>query len=637
MKRLDNHVVIGMAGHIDHGKTSIIKALTGTNTDRLKEEIERGMTTDLGFAFMGDDITIIDVPGHEKFVKTMVAGVTTVDMALFVIAADDGIMPQTVEHHEILSLLGVRRGIVVLNKIDMVEPEWLELVESDIREMLSSGPLKNAEIVPVSAVKNINIDILKEKIMELAHTVPPRNDSGLFRMYIDRVFTIKGFGTVVAGTVLSGVLKVDDAVSIQPRDEQSRVRGIQVHGKKVNQTEVGIRAAINITVDKDDVERGDMLAEPGFCQPTSMIDVQVRVLKSAPRALKNRDRVRVHLGTAEVMARAGMIGRESIEPGDEGFIQLRFEKPVSGERHDRFVIRSYSPMQTIAGGEIVDPHPKKHKMTDDDALKQVEQLYEGDPNQFVIDHFDRNRFMPLAVEDIAKSLAVTNLDMERRLDHLLSENRVVKVGKKRFVSTKNYDTLRIKSLLLLQKYMENNRLKLSMSSAELKSQIRLMVDPNLFKTVLEQLTEEGSVEVHGDALFIPGRVPNLTETEQTVKLKLLALYQNAGLSTPSVVEALDIVGASGKDMLDLLIDSQELIRVEESILFSREPLRNALTAVKKRFETQELVTIHDFRELFGDVSRKYVVAILSYADKIGLTDRAGDARRLRNPEALTLI
>ncbi len=352
------HKIIGTAGHIDHGKTELVKAITGTDTDRLKEEKERGLTIDLGFAFLSDDIAIIDVPGHEKFIKNMVAGVVGIDMALLVVAADDGIMPQTREHFDILRLLNIQKGIIAITKIDLVEKDWIELVESDIRELVKGSFLENAPVFKVSSVTGEGIHRLKEKIFEEIKKIKERDYNRPFRIPIDRSFTIRGFGTVVTGTVFSGKISKNSKVELLPQKRELRIRGIETHGKKVYTAKAGDRAALNIAnIEKNEITRGDVLAEPGFFIPVYKIDCKLSLLKSAPVPLNNRARVRIHIGTKEGMGRVYFFDRNELYPGESSFAQLRSEVPFITAREDRFIIRRYSPPITIGGGEILDPYP----------------------------------------------------------------------------------------------------------------------------------------------------------------------------------------------------------------------------------------------------------------------------------------
>lgn len=638
MSDIKQHVVIGMAGHIDHGKTAIIQQLTGTNTDRLKEEVERGITTDLGFAFLGKDITIIDVPGHERFVKTMVAGVNTVDMAVLVIAADDGIMPQTQEHLDILNLLQVKRGIVVLNKIDKVDEEWLELVEEEIQETIAGTVLDSAPIVRTSALENIGIDTLKEQILTMAKSVPPRVDAGFFRLFVDRVFTIKGFGTIVAGTVLSGDLRVNETVDLLPDGRSLRVRGLQVHNKSAEKTEIGYRAAINLmNVDKDEISRGDVLAEPGYCHGTYMFDAHFSVLASWKRELKNRERVRVNIGTAEAIARIVILDEDEYQPGKGGFVQVHCERPIVAQRGDRFVVRSYSPVFTLGGGVVLDSAPMKHKRKSAEMLIKLKKMHEGDPSQSIIEYLNRKFFMPENGKDIAQRLSFAEAACNEYLEMLVSSGDVIKIGKKRFISTENLELLKRRIVAVSKEYFVEKPYKGSISKAELKSGLKRDCDPNLFNYVLELFATDGAAATVGDKVTFAEHTAVLDEELQAAKDTLLKSYVASGFEPPLLKEMVKTLGKKSDIALELLQESGEIIILDEKVTLASSLLHSAMKSMVETLKKQENCTIQEFREVMPNASRKVVFAILEYADRIGLTMRKGEGRILKNPDAYEVL
>jgi len=627
-KRLHRHIVLGMAGHIDHGKTALVKALTGTNTDRLKEEVERGMTTDLGFAFLGEDITLIDVPGHEKFVKTMVAGVNTVDMACLVIAADDGVMPQTIEHFEILNLLGVSRGVVALNKIDMVEPEWVALVTEDIRKLLKGTALEAAPIVPVSGMTGQGVDDLKTALFDTAAQIGDRRDKGVFRMPIDRVFSIKGFGTVVAGTVLSGRVAADESVELLPQGETLRVRGLQVHDHGVEQSDVGFRTAVNLQgIEKNAIQRGDVLAEPGFYRPTSMMDTRFSLLSTSPKPLKNRARVRVHLGTAEVIARIVLLDRELYQPGDEGFVQIRFEKPVVGDMGDRFVIRSYSPVRTIGGGEVLDAYPSKHKPGQEAVLNRLGLLLKGDPAQAVAEHLRRQWFSPKTEDELARGLGLTKEDLSRRLNDLETRGAAVRIGKKRWMDTENRRILERKIIALLSDFFAQYPLRLAIGSAEIRSRIKQPIDRLLFDTVCTEMAAAGQLEIDGERVRLAGRVVNLPQELADLKDAIEKALLAEPLAPPSQKALTEQFGKAAEDILSLLQESGQMIRLEDGVLLHRSAVAMAQTQLVDLLKSKGSATISEIRQHWG-TSRKYAVPLCIHFDNMGMTERDEDRRRL---------
>ena len=626
---LGRHIVLGMAGHIDHGKTEIVKALTGTDTDRLKEEKERGMTTDLGFAFLGDDITIIDVPGHEKFVRTMVAGVNTVDLGLLVIAADDGVMPQTIEHLEILNLLQVSAGLVAVSKIDLVEEDWLQLVIDDIKKLVRGTVLDAAPIVPVSPVSGQGIEDLKNSIFQSAKTVRQRRDKGVFRLPIDRVFTIKGFGTVVAGTVLSGRISVEDTVELLPEGKILRVRGLQVHDRPVKESGVGFRTAINLLgVMKESVKRGDVLAEPGFFRPTSMVDAHFSYLSSSKKELKNRTRVRVHAGTCEAIARLILLDNETLFPGDDGFVQIHFEKPVLTDHGDRYVIRSYSPIRTIGGGLILDVHPMKHKRLQPELIEKLTRLYQGDPSQVVLEQLEKSWFMPVAAEELAKSLGSAKDDVIQHLSHLEEDNAILRVGKKRWLSRNNYDILRHKIIHLLETYHRENPLRINMATAELRSRIKQPVDRNLFDEVVSDLHVSGALIASSDRVRLKDHVVRLTPELQDLRKKIESRFLDDPINPPAVKFLVEEWGDKAEGILGHMMENGDLIRLDGGVVLHKDAVKQAEMKVKSFLEKKGAATVSELKQELN-TTRKFAVPLLIHLDNSGVTERDGDLRRLR--------
>jgi len=510
---IPRHVVLGMAGHIDHGKTSLVKALTGIDTDRLKEEKERGMTTDLGFAFMGDEIAIIDVPGHEKFVKTMVAGVNSVDLAMLVVAADDGIMPQTREHLEILRLLHVPQGLVALNKIDLVDPEWIGLVRGELTALLKGTMLENAPVIPVSAVTGDGVEALRTEVRRLARTAGERMDKGIFRMPVDRVFTIKGFGTVVAGTVASGEVHEGDEVELLPRRTAVKVRGIQVHDRSVKASRIGLRTAINLQgLEKELVERGDVICAPSYFVPTSMADVRMTYLSAASGACENRVRVRVHVGTSEVVARLVLLDRERLEPGEDGLVQIHFERPVVVDAGDRFVIRSYSPVQTIGGGVILDPHPTKHKRLDHDILLRLQEMERGDPALRTLELLLRS---PRGLESPAALAKAESIPEDRTVEHLRQlrdRHLAVLLPGDLWCAAGVLVRVRRDVLGLLDHFHAEHPLRLGVAAVELYSRLRPPVDRRVFDMACADLGPR--ITRQGERIALAGHQVRLSPEQQ---------------------------------------------------------------------------------------------------------------------------
>ncbi len=630
MAELSNrHIVLGMAGHIDHGKTSIVKALTGIDTDRLKEEKERGMTTDLGFAFLGDEVAIIDVPGHEKFVKTMVAGVNTVDLALLVVAADDGVMPQTREHLEILRLLQIPSGLIALNKTDLAEKDWLELVTNDIRGLVRGTFLEHAPIIPVSTVSGEGINELGQHIRAMARSVQQRKDKGVFRLPIDRVFTIKGFGTVVAGTILAGKVRVDDAVELLPHGKLLKVRGLQVHDKTVTESSVGLRTAINLQgVEKELIERGDVLGQPGYFKSTSMVDAQFSYLSTATAKLANRSRIRFHVGTSEVVARIILLDREQFQPGDDGFVQIHFEKPVVADAGDRFVVRSYSPIHTIGGGSILDVHPGKHKRFQDDVHERLQRMVHGDAEQLVLEQMTRTMHTTVTVAELAKLAGIPADVCARHLKELEQKGSVVCFDQESWYSTANLDSLKKRIVDLLGKLHSENPLKAGLSGGELHSRIKPPVEKRLFDSVCKLLQDEKSIHVHGDRIALSAHAVQLSPDQIQIKEKIEQGFLRSSLMPPSPHEATAGLGKEGEKLIALLLETGALVRLEEGIVMHRDAIERAKKEIGSFLAKRKEAGLGEIREHMG-ITRKYALPLLLYLDGIGFTERDGDVRRLK--------
>lgn len=624
------HIIVGTAGHVDHGKTTLIQAMTGINTDRLKEEQERGLTIDLGFASLklpsGRTVGIVDVPGHERFLKNMLAGASGVDIALLVVAADEGVMPQTREHIDILELLESRQGVVALTKADAVESDWLGMVQDDLKDYLSSTFLRNARIVPVSGVTGKGVDELVREIDRLVEAVESRPVVGPFRLPIDRVFTMTGFGTVVTGTLVSGIMKIADPVRILPKGIDTRIRGIQVHGKKQETAQAGSRVAVNLAgVEVSDIERGDVLLPPGYLQSSAAIDASIQVLENSPRPLTTRTRVRLHLGTAEVLGRVTVFGAREIGPGKSGFVQIRLESPVVAARGDRFVLRFYSPMRVLGGGIVLDPAAAKHHASEKNLIDRLERKLKGDPVDIVEDTLSV-RETGLASEEIARITAMAPLDVKNALDELMGEGRVVQSGN-RFLHRGACENMIARVSAVLGAYFEANPMKSGMPKEEFRRQLSSVMDTKGFQAVLSVMIEAGAVEATETAVRLPGYLPKLDEKAQRLVDGIENAYREAGVNPPLLGELEQRYGAVAKDATAMLLERGELIKIDIDLLFHREAIKDAESALRKYLEEHGQMTVAEFRDLIGS-SRKYVVPLLEYFDKKKTTRRMGDVRVL---------
>jgi selenocysteine-specific elongation factor len=570
------------------------------------------------------------VPGHEKFIKTMVAGVNTVDLALLVIAADDGVMPQTTEHLEILNLLQIPSGIIAVSKTDLVEKDWVDLVIEDIKKLVKGTTLEGSPILPVSPITGEGIETLRETIFQVAGNAQARRDKGIFRLPIDRVFTIKGFGTVVAGTVLSGKVKQDDTVELLPKGMSLRVRGVQVHKGKVQEGSVGYRTAINLLgIEKEAVQRGDVLAEPGFFKPTSMIDTRFSLLSSWKKDLKNRTRVHVHIGTSEVIARMILLDKEIISPGEECYVQFHFEKPVIADQGDRYVVRSYSPVRTLGGGVILDVHPHKHKRFQKDIIERLEKLLKGDLEIAVLEILKDAWFTPMTVEDLAKSLGITKENAQNHLDKLSQSGETLQASKKGWMAADNHEILKRKLLSILDNFHKENPLRVSMPTAELRSRIRQPLDKILFEKSLGSLQEEKKVIIQKDRVQMSGHKPSMTPEQEKIKKKIENKFLQNPFSPPGIKEIIESFGKSAENLVSHLMETGELIRLDEGILLHRKALEEAKEKIGSFLAEKGPATVSEIREHLG-TTRKYAVPLLTYLDNIGFTARNGDHRKLKN-------
>jgi selenocysteine-specific elongation factor len=638
------HIVIGTAGHIDHGKSALVKALTGTDPDRLKEEKERGMTTDLGFAFYGPNVTVIDVPGHERFVRHMLAGATTVDFVLLVVAADDGVMPQTIEHFEITRLLGIRQGITVITKRDLVDEEWLTMIKSDIAAMVKGSFLEGAPMIAVSSVTGSGIPELKAELDRQIAQAARKSDRGIFRLPIDRNFVMKGFGTVVAGTVLSGTARVGDRVELLPEGTEARIRGIQVHNQAVAAAGLGDRAALNLQgIEREQVLRGSVLATPGYYQPTSYLNAEFYYLQSAPKLLKNMTRVRIHHGTAEVLGRVVLLAEKELQPGQKSLVQLRLETPVVADWGDRYVVRTYSPQRTIGGGAILEANPVKARRFDRDLIARLKAVGSGSSESIAEQHLLNIGYAVKTAEQVAREKALSPADATRVIDALLASGKLRRLeseGKHFLIHTGAY--LKGRSLILdaLGQFHRENPARLGMRRQELKSKLPTDFSPVLFDRLLEELVSENALVQELERLRLPSHSIRLDEREKALAERIERIYDEAGFNAPTLKELQEKGDTPRRDVpffpnpkqvekvMTALFDLGRLIDVGEGIILARRCIESAEAKVREHFARNEQMTASEFRQMVA-TSRKYAIPLLNYFDSHGLTHRRGDVRILK--------
>jgi len=632
-------IILGTAGHIDHGKTTLIKALTGIDTDRLKEEKERGITIELGFAHLtlpgGQEVGIVDVPGHEKFVRHMVAGAAGIDLVALVIAADEGVMPQTREHLEICELLRVKQGIVVLTKTDLVEDQdWLDLVQEDIQDFLQETFLASAPIIPVSAVGKEGLESLLGHLQRLCESVETRTPSGDFRLAVDRVFTMKGFGTVVTGTAISGKVATGDSLFVYPQMLQTKVRGIQVHNREVREAYSGQRTAINLQgLEKAALERGNVLATPNSLVSSYMIDVRLEHLETSPRVLKNRAKVRFHTGTAEIMGTLILLDTDELPPGASGYGQVRLDKQVVVRNGDRFVLRSYSPMHTIGGGQILHPAPKKRKRKGAETLGALAVLEKGEPREMVELHLKDAGFAGVTERDLGILANVAEKQLRRLLQDLVSQGIVIQFDREtpRFVHAETFGNLKGLLLDYLKSFHRRQPLRAGINKEELFGRLPRTVHGKLFNELIQRLSREGEIVQEKDLVRLLSHQIALAGKQEELKEKIESIYRRAGLQPPFFKEVAQSLGASDREarqILSWMRDQGLLVKVKEDMYFHQEILADLKRQLLELFGEQEEITTPQFKEL-TQTSRKYTIPLLEYLDGTRFTIRVGDARRLR--------
>ena len=642
--------VIGTAGHVDHGKSTLVQALTGTHPDRLKEEREREMTIDLGFAWLtlpdGEDVGIVDVPGHRDFIENMLAGVGGIDAALFVVAADEGVMPQTREHLSILDILQIQGGVVVLTKIDMIDDsdngrsDWLDLVEDDLRKVLHGTVLGEAPILRVSARTGEGIPELLKSLQDCLSERPPRPDLGRPRLPIDRVFTIAGFGTVVTGTLTDGHLAVGDEIQILPTDLKGRVRGLQTHKRKEEMAVAGSRTAVNVSgINVDQIQRGDMLVHLGDYTSTRRLDLRFRLLPDASAPLLHNTETKMFIGAAEVVARIRLLGTEALLPGEEGWLQVELNRPVVAIRGDRYILRRPSPGETLGGGYVVDSHPKRrHKRFSEDMLLRLETLAKGTPEEVLL-----QTLLSLGAATLQEVILQSNLDeatarkaaldlysggqlvdLESKPPSDPSEQGAITLNKSSLVSAKGYwEQLALRMVQEVEAYHQTLPLRKGIPREELKS--RLKLPARLFSVVLKKLESQGDLTERGPLVLRPGHSIRFSPQQQRQVDTLLSRFAASPYAPPTVKESQAEVG---DDVFAALIDTGRIILIHPEVAFRTEDYDQMLAEVRHLLEKNGTVTAAQVRDHFN-TSRRYILAFLEHLDARGITIREGDLRRLK--------
>lgn len=630
---MNNNIIIGTAGHVDHGKTCLIKALTGIETDRLKEEKKRGITIELGFAYIdlpgGLRAGIIDVPGHEKFIKNMLAGAGGIDLALLIVASDEGVMPQTEEHLEILSLLDIKKGVIALTKKDMVDDEWLDMMKEEVAQKMVGTFMENAKIIPVSSYTGEGIDQLREELARLAEECDPKNETVPFRIPVDRVFSVDGFGTVITGTLIEGVIEEGDTVTIYPDKKESKVRGIQVHSQPVKKAYPGQRVAVNLAgVHKSELKRGDIIAAKDSMDTSMMLDALLKVTADTERHIKNGSRLHFYHGSREILCKTVLLDKDELIKGEQCYAQLRLEENVSLKAGDRFIVRFYSPLETVGGGVILDANPKKHKRFDEAVLNDMRAKETGTvQNKIALSIKEHSKsFAPL--DDIRKGVAITDEEFNKKIENLVKYKEIIRLTPKIYVHKDYIAELNGKCCAMLKEHHKAFPLQAGIKRDEMASKLIRNVDSALANAVLSEVCRLGDVKTEDGVMSLKDFAPKAEGGNKALMDKLEKLYLEKGLTpenTDTVLASLKAKPNEVKEVYNSLVKTKRLIRLDAQITVHSSHFDEALRLLKEHLNKEQKITLAQFRDLIG-TSRKYAVAILDYCDNMGFTKKIDDYR-----------
>ena len=626
------NIIIGTAGHVDHGKTALIKALTGIETDRIKEEKKRGITIELGFAYLdlpdGEKAGIIDVPGHEKFVKNMLAGAGGIDLALLVVAADEGFMPQTREHLGILSLLNISEGIIVVTKKDMVDEDWLEIVCDEVRQEVQGTFLENAQIIPVSSYTGEGIEQLRQAIFTMIdQKTQIKNLDVPFRIPVDRIFSVEGFGTVITGTLIEGTMKVGDPVTVYPSRIESRIRNLQVHSQDVQEAYAGQRVAVNLAgLKKTDLNKGDVIAVPDSMHTTMMIDIHLTVLKDCDREIRNATRLHLYHGARDILCKIVLLDRDSVGAGESCYAQLRLEEEIAVKTGDRFVLRFYSPVETIGGGVILDSNPFKHKRNDAAVLESL-KLKEGGSDREKISAALRDysaRFETLDFLQI--QTGIPKEQFEQQINKLIKDKVAFRVSDNVVIHTDYLNRLKDSAVKLLESYHKENPLREGMKKDEFRNKLIKYEDISVVDKITDSLVNREVLKYVNNCVALADFEVQQDNNQQEIENAFL----QGGFSpeSPDQIAARFPKVKNFKQVLESLVNTGKLVRVEEKILLHADYYNKALTLAKEHVDQNGQITLAEMRDLMG-ASRKFAVAVLEYWDKRGITKKVGDARTFK--------
>lgn len=632
------HVVIGTAGHIDHGKTELIKALTGRDTDTLKEEKDRGISINLGFTFFdlpsGKRAGIIDVPGHEKFIKNMLAGVSGIDLVLMVVAADEGIMPQTREHLEILQLLNVNKGIVVITKIDLVDEEWLDMIIEDIKKEFSGTFLENAVICKVSSKTKVGLDSLAKNIDRLTEDVSSKDVKGHFRLPVDRVFSMSGFGTVVTGTIISGSVREGEQVEIYPSKVLCKVRGIQINDEQVKKAEAGERCGINLSnVKTNSISRGDVISIENLMEPSLMVDCKLHYLKSAQKPLENRQRIRFYHGTSEIIGRVVILDKNEVIPGKDSYVQFRLEKQLTSQRKDRFVIRSYSPMNTIGGGIIIEPCAKKAKRFSNEYIKDLKIKEEGNTEN-ILENIVKNLSENYPrEEELLKALGKNEVKIGDELKKLVSNGTIIMLsgGENTVYLHRDFLNKKINTLEnILEKFHQDNPLKIGISKEEIKIKVfGKKIKQKIYDCIIELLKDKNIIKIYKSFVSLKDFQPKYNDMQNTIRKHILSEFKKQKFIPPKYSDLKGMFKDKRvfKMVFESLVDREDIVKISEDFWLLSEYYQKAKDVVVNFIKEHGSISVAEFRDELK-TSRKYALALMEHFDTIKFTKRMEDKRIL---------
>lgn len=632
------NIIVGTAGHIDHGKTTLIKALTGRETDRLKEEQKRGISIELGFTYFdlpsGKRAGIIDVPGHEKFIKNMLAGIMGIDIVLLVVAADEGVMPQTLEHLAILNLLGIEKGFIVVTKSDTVEKDWLELVMEEIKEEVVGTFLENKPVFPVSSINKTGIEEVINEIDELSKTIEDRDLNDMPRLPVDRVFSISGFGTIVTGTLISGQLKVGEEVQIYPSNTKGRIRSLQVHDNDTDTAYAGQRVAVNISgVKTDEIDRGNVVAPLGSMQATKVLDTKIRLLESLDRTIENRTRVRLYIGSKEVLCRMIILDKEILNPGEEAYCQLLLEEEIVAKRNDRFVIRFYSPMFTIGGGNIIEPNPSRKKRFNEKDIEELKIKDEGDSKDVIEKIILDSKDNLLTLREVSIRTAMLIENVTKDIKELKEEGKIItfELTKEIYLIHKeNYQSIKHDIIKELEEFHQKYPLRSGKSKEEIRSKYLSKTKSRTGERFIDLLIEEGHIEQRQEYLSLKDFEIKYNDEQLKIKDKILSFYKDSKyepMKKGDLLNKLEGNPIENEEVFVSIVTDGELINLGEGLYLEKDLYDNAIVKLKEYIKTNGSINIGEFRDLL-ETNRKVTLALLESFDELKITKRDGDNRVL---------